>query len=157
MNQIVAENNSVELVFENCECITISLRAVESLCMITRGERYVYTKPWREMMHCKEVDNFEIIIDLNDKSCFYHSTPMQTLTHAMTESVLTDRNNCVERLKTCNDITHIYINGICYQMPWSTDEDEPCVNLFQTINEEVVNGKTLLTISIKAEEIQHVN
>lgn len=157
MNQVIVNDDRVELVFENCECMTVSLHAIESLRLTTRGERFVYEKPWREMLQCKEVDNFEITINLNDKSCFYHSTPTQMLTHAMTESVLTDRNNCVERLKTCNDITHIYINGVSYQMPWSIDEGKPYTNLLQTTKEEVINGRTLLTITIKAKETNHAS
>ena len=152
MNSFIVQDDTLELVFENCECINVSIGAIESMYMTTRGKRFAFDKLSKTMMQCEEVESFEIKLNLYDKSYFNHSTPGQMLTHALTESVLTDRNLCIERLKTCNDITHVYINGVCYQMPWLTKEDKPFTNELQTNKEEYTDGKHFITFTIKAKE-----
>lgn len=142
--------HKIELVFENCECIDVSVCAIESFYMTTRGKRFAFDKVSKQLFETVEVDALELKLNMSDASNFYHSSQNQMLSLG-TESVLTDRKNCVERIKTSTDISHININGVCYQMPWSLKKQYD--NMFQKITKECTNGKNFITISIKSDKV----
>ena len=149
MNSFEIQNYKIELVFENCECIDVGIGAIESFYMTTRGKRLVFDKHTKQMLEAQSVDTFEITLKLSDASNFYHSSQNQMLSLG-TESVITDRHNCVERIKTSTDITHIYINGVCYQMPWS--EELRYSNKFQTNSNYSIDNKEFVRIKIKSDK-----
>ena len=149
MNSFEIQNYKIELVFENCECIDVGIGAIESFYMTTHGKRLVFDKHTKQMLEAQLVDTFEITLKLSDASNFYHSSQNQMLSLG-TESVITDRHNCVERIKTSTDITHIYIDGVCYQMPWS--EELRYSNKFQTNSNYSIDNKEFVRIKIKSDK-----
>lgn len=152
MNRVEINDNEIELVFENCECIKVSLAALESLRMTTRGERIVYEKRFGALFTAVEVDTIELKLKLKDKLDYRHGSTGQITAFGMTESIFTDGEKCMERIRTCNDLTHIYINGKCYQMPWDVEQGHPYTNLLQTTTKECTDSKEFITIAIKAKE-----
>ena len=150
MNSVEIQNYKIELVFENCESIDVGIGAIESFYMTTRGKRFAFDKISKQLLETIEVDALELKLNMSDASNFYHSSQNQMLSLG-TESVLADRKNCVERIKTSTDITHIYINGVCYQMPWSREKQYD--NMFQKITKECTNGKNFITITIKSDKV----
>lgn len=149
MNSFEVQNYKFELVFENCESINVGIGAVESFYMTTRGKRMVFDKQSKQMMEAQLVDTFELKLKLSDASNFYHSSQNQMLSLGI-ESVITDRHNCVERIKTSTDITHIYINGVCYQMPWN--EELSYQNKFQTNSKYNIGDKEFVKIKIQSDK-----
>lgn len=142
--------HKIELVFENCECIDVSVNAIESFYMTTRGKRFEFDKITKQLYETIEVDALELKLNMTDASNFYHSSQNQMLSLGI-ESVLADRKSCVERIKTSTDISHIDINGVSYQMPWSPEKQYD--NMFQKITKECTNGKNFITISIKSDKV----
>lgn len=142
--------HKIELVFENCECIDVSVGAIESFYMTTRCKRFAFDKTSKQLFETVEVDALELKLNMSDALNFYHSSQNQMLSLG-TESVLTDRKNCVERIKTSTDISHININGVSYQMPWFPEKQY--YNMFQKITKECTNGKNFITISIKSDKV----
>ena len=77
------------------------------------------------------------------------------LTWGGTDSIITDGQKCLERLLHCDDITHLYINDICYHMPWHYDKSEdkdlklPIYHNNWQENVEVTNTKGEHTLNIK--------
>lgn len=149
MNSFEVQNYKIEFVFENCECIDVGIGAIESFYMTTLGKRLVFDKHTKQMSESQIVDTLEITLKLSDASNFYHSSQNQMLSLG-TESVITDRHNCVERIKTSTDITHIYINGVCYQMPWN--EELRYSNKFQTNSNYKIDNKEFVRIKIKSDK-----
>lgn len=149
MNSFEIQNYKIEFVFENCESIDVGIGAIESFYMTTRGKRMVFDKQSKQMMEAELVDTFELKLNMSDASNFYHSSQNQMLSLG-TESVITDRHNCVERIKTSTDITHIYINGVCYQMPWN--EELRYSNKFQTNSNYKIGDKEFVRIKIKSDK-----
>ena len=162
MNSFKITNHEIEFVFENCETIQISTFAIKNLFFTTKGERFAFDAHHHEMMKSTEMDSFEITLDISDKKCFHH--PAQTmLTWGGTDSIITDGERCIERLKTCTDITHMYINGVCYHMPWKCDMTRdkelniPIYNNGWQENHEIHNskGEHLLQIKLNMPEGAH--
>lgn len=150
MNSCDIQDYKIQLVFENCECIDVGVGAIESFYMTTHGKRFAFDKITKQLLETVEVDALELKLNMSDASNFYHSSQNQMLSLG-TESVITDRKNCVERIKTSTDISHIYINGVCYQMPWFREKQYD--NMFQKITKECTNGKNFITISIKSDKV----
>ena len=149
MNSFEIQNYKIELVFENCESIDVSIGAIVSFYMTTRRKRLVFDKHTKQMSESQVVDTLEMTLTLSDASNFYHSSQNQMLSLG-TESVITDRHNCVERIKTSTDITHIYINGVCYQMPWN--EELRYSNKFQTNSNYKIGDKEFVRIKIQSDK-----
>lgn len=149
MNSFEVQNYKIELVFENCESIDVSIGAIVSFYMTTRGKRMVFDTHTKQMSESQIVDTLEMTLTLSDASNFYHSSQNQMLSLG-TESVITDRHNCVDRIKTSTDITHIYINGVCYQMPWN--EELRYSNKFQTNSNYKIGNKEFVRINIKSDK-----
>lgn len=149
MNSFEIQNYKIELVFENCESIDVGIGAIVSFYMTTRGKRFVFDRQSKQMMTAELVDTLEMTLTLSDASNFYHSSQNQMLSLG-TESVITDRHNCVDRIKTSTDITHIYINGVCYQMPWN--EELRYSNKFQTNSNYKIDDKEFVRIKIQSDK-----
>lgn len=146
MNRFNITDNQIEFVFENCEAIFIDTSAIKHLRFTTNGERFIYDERSREMMKSIEVNEFYIVLDIKDKKNFHH--PYSTmLTWGGTDSIITDGQKCIDRLTKCDDITHLYINGVCYHMPW--DYSRYCNTFQNTIESTNTNGEHTLTITIK--------
>ena len=106
-----------------------------------------------QMVVCKALQKLRVKSqELKDKLDFRHGSTGQIISIGMTESIFTDGEKCMERIRTCNDLTHIYINGKCYQMPWYVEQGHPYTNLLQTTTKECTDGKEFITIAIKARE-----
>ena len=154
MNSFKLNDHHIELVFENCETMFIESSAIKFMYFTTKGERFNWYARDHEMLKSIEIEEFEITLDINDKKCFHH--PYSTmLTWGGTDSVITDGQKCLERLISSDDITHLYINGICYHMPWHYDKSEDkdlnlpiYKNEWQT-NSEMKNSSGEHTLNIK--------
>lgn len=64
-----------------------------------------------------KLKDFYLKVNCGVKVHFHH--PTRTIpTWGRTVSIFTDAERCVERLLNFNDLCHIYINGVCYHVPW---------------------------------------
>lgn len=149
MNSFKITNHEIEFVFENCEAILIDESAIKQLRFITKSERFIYDAHNHDMMKSVEVEKFYIVLDITDKKNFHH--PYSTmLTWGGTDSIITDGQKCIDRLTKCDDITHLYINGVCYHLPWDYSRYN---NTYQNNTETTnTNGEHMLTITIKPTE-----
>lgn len=117
MRSFDLHNQEIEFVFENCESIHIDMWAIKQLYFTTNGERYSWDEQHKTMMTSKEIDEFKIVLDVRDTQNFHH-------THRLIkkEKISEDGSQCIDRLRYCDDITHLYINGECFHMPWEREE-----------------------------------
>ncbi len=154
MNSFKLNDHQLEFVFENCETIFIDDSAIKFMYFTTKGESFSWYAREHEMLKSIEIEEFEITLDITDKKCFHH--PYSTmLTWGGTDSIITDGQKCLERLKICNDITHLYINGTCYHMPWyygKTEDKDLKLPIYSNNwqeNSEVTNSNGEHTLNIK--------
>lgn len=154
MNHITLDTQEIEFVFENCECIYIDEWAIKKLYFTTKGERYVWDEHSKSLMKSIEIDDFSITVDINDTKYFHHANRL-----IEKEQVKDDGSQCIDRLRYCDDITHLYINGICYHMPYDAvpvvyDKElpVPCYKNKNQVNNESVTlpgNHRMLTIKMK--------
>ena len=70
MNSYDMRGHKIELVFENCECIDVTVGAVESFYMATRGKRFAFDKVSKQLFETVEVDALELKLNMSDASNF---------------------------------------------------------------------------------------
>lgn len=112
MEHIELTNQEIEILFENCECINIDMWAIESLVFETGGDSYAWDKSRKNLMKKTRLKYFKLVVDL-DSRYFHHTNRLIN-----TKTVEEDGIQCINRLIHSDDITDIYINGICFNIPW---------------------------------------
>lgn len=120
MNTIEIENQSIEIVFENCECIYIDVWAIKKMYFDVCGEHYSFSQQDKKLMKAIDLNKFELEVSLDNPKHFYHTNRLKQ----NGSTVEDDGKECIERLKNSLDIVHIYINGICYAVSWFYDGDQ---------------------------------
>lgn len=110
LNEIKVE--TVELVFDSCETITVGVDAIKSFDFTVSGEDYCWDNRRKVFDVQKNLSKFHLILDIHDLAGFAISDPVHI------ERGMTEREYLTKRLITTRDITHVYINGIAYRLPW---------------------------------------
>ena len=145
-------NHIIEIIFENCESITIKDSAIEHLRMKTDSETYEIDGRNKIFYEKKELSSFYLMLNLRDKVNFFHM--FDTTKKTFSE----EGSKCIDRLRFSDDITSIKINGINYLVPWDAEKviyDKelpiPCYKNKLQKNTESKNsyGHDILTIEIK--------
>ena len=121
MNNVSLNNQEIELVFNNCECINIDMCAIENLQFEVESEQFIWDKHNKNLMKQYILKDFNLKVNCAEKMHFHHTTRMIPI-WGQTDSIFTDGEKCIERLLNSNDLCHIYINGVCYRMPWAIKE-----------------------------------
>ena len=65
---------------------------------------------------------------------------------------ITDGEDCVNRLKYCDDLTSVYINGVDFHIPWKPGSKFS--NEFQKNEIKQSNARELLSITIMEPEVK---
>lgn len=153
MSTKIIDGGMISITFENCECIRIMERAIERMYFDVGCERYEYDNETGKLRIRKILKNFYIKLNLREESYFFH-------THNRTKPTFKEEgSSCIDRLRYCDDITSIEINGESFFVPF--DEEKviydkelpiPCYKNKLQKNEEGKNsyGHNILTISINS-------
>lgn len=154
MNHIELNGQSVEIVMENCETIIVDMWAIKTLRFDTICDRYVWDENHKDFLRSTIIDNVKMTFDIREWKHFHH-TPRLIDSATLKE----DGEKCIDRLRYCDDITHIYINGKSFGIPWKQEEagrDKDLnipwyKNAWQKNTESTnsIDGHQLLTIEIK--------
>ena len=153
MSTKIIDGGMISITFENCECIRIMDRAIERMCFDTDGERYEYDNETGKLRIRKILKNFYIKLNLRDEGYFFHIYNRSKVTFKEEGSL------CIDRLRYCDDITCIEINGESFYVPFDAEtviyDKElpiPCYKNKLQKNEEGKNsyGHNILTISINS-------
>ena len=120
MNAIEIHNQSIEIVFENCECIYIDVWAIKNMFFDVCGEHYAFCRQDKKLMKSIDLNKFELEVSLENPKHFYHTNRLKQNGSTVEE----DGKECIERLKNSDDITHIYINGVCYSISWYYSDEQ---------------------------------
>jgi hypothetical protein len=113
MERIEIPSQEIELVFENCECIKVDYWAIKFLHFETESELYTFEQRGKNLMKSTKINNFKLSLDLSNPKHFHHTARL-----VETDSYLEDGKQCITRLIHSNDLTTIYINNVCYIVPW---------------------------------------
>ena len=113
MEHIELANQEIEILFENCECINIDMWAIKSLELKTDGDSYTWDRSRKNLMKQTNLKYFKLVVNLEDTRFFYHTNRLID-----TKTIEEDGIQCINRLIHSDDITDIYINGICFNIPW---------------------------------------
>lgn len=113
MERIELINQEIEILFENCECINIDMWAIKFLVFETDCDSYTWDKSHKNFMKQTRLKYFKLVVDLDDTKYFHHTNRLID-----TKTVEEDGAQCINRLIHSDDITDIYINGICFNIPW---------------------------------------
>ena len=92
----------------------------QSLRMTTDSERYEWEEQKKEMLKFTLLKNLYMEFDTKNPRHFYH-TPRVIPAN---KPVGDDGFDCIKRIKSSDDLTHIYVNGQCYQVPWKSEPYE---------------------------------
>lgn len=121
MNHVQLNGQEIELVFNNCEVIYVDLWAIESLRFDVESTRFVWEPHHKELLKTEQLKSFHLEVSIDDKCLFRHGT-RHIRDFSETDSVIVDGTNCIERLLHSDDLCSLYLNGICYNMPWEDKE-----------------------------------
>ena len=149
----VIDGGMITIIFENCESIRIMEDAIERMYFETDGERYEYDNETSKLRIRKILKNFYIKLNLREESYFFHTYNRSKPTFKE------EGSSCIDRLRYCDDITSIEINGENFYVPFDAEKviyDKeipiPCYKNKLQKNEESKNsyGHNILTISINS-------
>lgn len=149
----VIDGGMITIIFENCESIRIMEDAIERMYFETDGERYEYDNETSKLRIRKILKNFYIKLNLREESYFFHTYNRSKPTFKE------EGSSCIDRLRYCDDITSIEINGENFYVPFDAEKviyDKeipiPCYKNKLQKNEESKNsyGYNILTISINS-------
>lgn len=154
MNTIELYNQEIKIVFDNCETVLVDMWAIEALRFNTRGERYCWDRDHKNLLKSIELLDLYLSVNICETKYFHHTNRL-----IEKERVKDDGSQCIDRLRYCDDITYIYINSICYHVPWgfapitSDIGSVTCYKNSYQKNTESKNssGHNILTIEIKKE------
>lgn len=153
MSTKIIDGGMISITFENCECIRVMDRAIERMYFETDGERYEYDNETGKLRIRKILKNFYIKFNLRDEGYFFHIYNRSKVTFKEEGSL------CIDRLRYCDDITCIEINGESFYVPFDAETviydkelPVPCYKNKLQKNEEGKNsyGHNILTISINS-------
>ena len=161
MNNVALNSNEIDLIFNNCECINIDACAIENLQFEVESEQFIWDKHHKNLMKQYKLKDFYLKVNCGVKVHFHH--PTRTIpTWGRTDSIFTDAERCIERLLNSNDLCHIYINGVCYHVPWKDKAIDASlcgtpitdyVNKWHTASEiKNNNNERFIEIKIKKDE-----
>ena len=157
MNKVDIPSQSIEFVFENCEAIHVDVWAIEALSFDVSGERYTFDSHRKDLLKQIQMSSFYIKMDLSNPKHFYHTNRLKD-NNLTTEQ---DGEQCINRLKYSDDICNVYINEICYHVPFKqglydakivgTDSKIQCIKNNIQVNETKLskNGNELLIIKME--------
>lgn len=120
MNNVELNEQYIEFVFDNCDTIKVDMWAIENFRFVTSGESWC----WEERHHnfYKTINCSYVYIKLNlNNPLHYYSTPRCTFNSNLT--IEEHGKNFINRLATSDDITHFYINGVCYSVPYERSKE----------------------------------
>lgn len=156
MNRVEVETDYIEFCFENCECIKVDLWAIKYFNFDVEGEAWSYNPNHMEFLKTTKCKNVSIVFDITKPKLFSHTSRLVD----DNKTVVQDGLDCIERLKTSDDISSFTINEVNYRVPWSeqtvnTDMGIPYhTNKWQT-NQASINKQGIQTLSIKIMETEN--
>ena len=153
MNTIELNSGNIEIIFDNCECITVDMWAIKYFHFDVKEERWIWDKDHKNFLKTNQVDNFNLILDISDPRHF-----SQTIRLSDPDKTIEEIGKyCIHRLSTSDDISGFTINGKDYTVPWDRHEKPTSIgipiilNSYQ-INTESINKNNESTLQIKIKE-----
>jgi hypothetical protein len=153
-NNTVLFDNTIDIVMENCESISVDAAVIESLRMETDNEEYVWDNMRNRFMKTTTLKYFRIVIDIGkiENSEF----PVVYITRYVNQAKrdkFEEQKEAMEILKKSDYISSVYINGEHFRVPWKPDPEHPYSNEWETHSEKYGDsGKHVLTITIVKNE-----
>ena len=154
MEHVELISQEVEILFENCECVNIDMWAIEYLMLETDGDSYIWDKSHKNFMKQTRLKYFKLVVNLEDTRFFHHTNRLIDA-----NTVEEDGMQCINRLIHSDDITDIYINGTCFNVPWIHEKytghiaGTP-IDLYRNsaqINTELTNKSDVHTLTIEVD------
>ena len=151
MENIDLINQEIEILFENCECIIIDMWAIRTLIFDTDGDTYTWDRSHKDLLKKTRLKYFKLTVDLDDTRYFHHTNRLID-----TKTIEEDGAQCINRLIHSDDITDLYINGTCFNIPWIQEKytgyiaGSP-INLYRNeaqINSELTDTSGTHTLTI---------
>lgn len=149
MNSFQIDNQAIELVFQNTECVYVDIWAIEYFTMSAGDTDYTWLKDHKHMEYSRQLTKFNLTLNLSDPRHFYRTPRMVKPETTAGE----DGKYCIRRLANGNDLVHIYINGICYALPWEYREHKTALGIPVYTNDrfEVVENNGKLNMKLLAD------
>lgn len=141
--------NTIDFVFQNCEHICIDTRAINHMCFKEDGKRYSFEH--FELYYVTDLKRFYIELDLSNPEWYWHLPGQKNLNDDLSKNI-TDGEDCVNRLKCCDDLSSVYINGVDFHIPWKIGSQFS--NEFQKNKIKLSNVRELLSITIMEPEVK---
>ena len=155
MNTVELDRSQVEFFFENCECIIVDMWAIKYFHFDVKEERWAWDPDHKNFLNTKYCDNVSIQLDISDPKFFSHVSRLVD----KGKTVEQDGLECIERLKTSDDLCGFKINSIDYLVPWDNETVNTSIGIPVNTNKAQENvasinkqGVQTLSIKIKAQE-----
>lgn len=153
-NNATLFDDTVNIVMENCESISVDSTIIESLRMETDYDAYEWDNRRNRFMKTTTLKYFRIVIDIGkiENSEF----PVVYITRYVNQAKrdkFEEQKEAMEILKKSDYISSVYINGEHFRVPWKPDPEHPYSNEWETHSEKYGDsGKHVLTITIVKNE-----
>lgn len=141
--------NTIDFVFQNCEHICIDTRAIGHMRFKEDGKRYTFER--FELYYVTDLKRFYIELDLSNPEWYWHLPGQKNFNDDLAKNI-TDGEDCVNRLKYCDDLTSVCINGVEFHIPWKIGSRFS--NDYQKNEIKQSNGRDLLNITIMEPEVK---
>lgn len=153
-NNATLFGNTVNIVMENCESISVDSAVIESLRMEIDYDAYEWDGRSSRFMKTTALKYFRIVIDIGkiENSEF----PVVYITRYVNQAKrdkFEEQEEALKILKESDYISSVYINGEHFRVPWKPDPEHPYSNEWETNSEKYGDsGKHVLAITIVKRE-----
>lgn len=153
MNTVELNSCNIEILFDNCECITVDMWAIKYFNFEVIKEDWIWDPNNKKFLKTNRVNNFNLLLNVTEPKYFSQTARLVDGYKTVTEI----GQYCIERLKNSDDICGFNINGINYTVPWNrhekpTDLGIPIISNTYQMNTASINKNNESTLQIKIKE-----
>lgn len=153
-NNATLFDDTVNIVMENCESISVDSAVIESLRMETDYDTYEWDGRSSRFRKTTALKYFRIVIDIGKiENSEFPAVYITRYINQAKRDKFEEQKEAMEILKKSDYISSIYINGEHFRVPWKPDPEHPYSNEWEMHSEKYGDsGKHVLTITIVKSE-----
>ena len=153
-NNTVLFDNTIDIVMENCESISVNSAVIHSFRMETDHDIYEWDERRYNFRKTAVLKYIYISIDLGKiENAEFPVVFISRYINQANADKFAEQKEAIEILKNSDYISSIYINGEHFRVPWKEDREHPYNNAWEIHSEKYgENGNHFLNITISKEK-----
>ena len=153
-NNATLFDDTVNIVMENCESISVDSAVIESLRMEIDYDAYEWDNRRNRFMKTTSLKYFQIKINLGKiENTEFPAVYITRYINQAKRDKFEEQMEAMKILRESDYISSVYINGEHFRVPWKKDSEHPYDNAWEIHSEKSDgNGNHFLTITISKEK-----